>query len=314
MLEQDGEGQPWLLDRKEKDNRRYPEAEKKATMTEKTNPFFTEANPKPPPLPPPTDEDGRFDGRSHTYAGESSKEKRCRIIDKTIFASSIAKFCPMHILGPHPNGKNETWPLVAFDTPSENLSGLNSFTSSPHNSRSWVPTQQHHSPNKQNRCGLLPCKVEKLAFLYHILNTHSNILIVSMFLNFLVIRLQKKGHTSSSTEASEDNIFSHLLTISLQLTETVGDFTLPRLAHFRAAYLGQININFNVGKSLKREEEEDSLVVKLDHLETQVITYVPYGSLGQEFQHTTSLSMEKVKGMRRQEDLQSKDGEIDIAY
>ena len=43
----------------------------------------------------------------------------------------------MHIRGPHPNGKNETWPLVAFETPSANLSGLKSFASSPQSSWSW---------------------------------------------------------------------------------------------------------------------------------------------------------------------------------
>ena len=71
------------------------------------------------------------------YAGESSNEKCCKIIDKAIFASIKEKFCPMHILGPHPKGKNETLPFVAFRTPSENLSGLNCLASSPHNSQSW---------------------------------------------------------------------------------------------------------------------------------------------------------------------------------
>ncbi|KAK7850289.1 glutathione s-transferase f10 [Quercus suber] len=37
----------------------------------------------------------------------------------------------MHILGPQPNGKNDAWPFVAFEMPSENLLGLNCFASHP---------------------------------------------------------------------------------------------------------------------------------------------------------------------------------------
>ena len=37
----------------------------------------------------------------------------------------------MHILGPQPNGKNDAWPFVAFEMPSENLSRLNCFASHP---------------------------------------------------------------------------------------------------------------------------------------------------------------------------------------
>ncbi|KAI6687110.1 hypothetical protein NL676_023938 [Syzygium grande] len=54
-----------------------------------------------------------------------------------IFASIIVKFWPMHIRGLHPNGKKEARFLVAFDTPSANLPGLNSSASSPHSSLSW---------------------------------------------------------------------------------------------------------------------------------------------------------------------------------
>ena len=41
----------------------------------------------------------------------------------------------MQILGPQAKGKKETWLFVAFETPSLNLSGLNSAASFPH---SWV--------------------------------------------------------------------------------------------------------------------------------------------------------------------------------
>ncbi|PKU59552.1 hypothetical protein MA16_Dca027952 [Dendrobium catenatum] len=53
---------------------------------------------------------------------------------KHIFASVSAKFCPTQIRGPQPKGKKMSWLLVAFETPSANLSGLNSSASSPHNS------------------------------------------------------------------------------------------------------------------------------------------------------------------------------------
>ncbi|WVZ69596.1 hypothetical protein U9M48_018362, partial [Paspalum notatum var. saurae] len=42
----------------------------------------------------------------HSSDGESSKEKRWRMEHIAILASSNAKFWPMHILGPPPNGKN----------------------------------------------------------------------------------------------------------------------------------------------------------------------------------------------------------------
>ncbi|ERM97989.1 hypothetical protein AMTR_s00117p00129740 [Amborella trichopoda] len=54
-----------------------------------------------------------------------------------ILASVNAKFFPMQILGPYPNGKKAKGCLAAFDTPSENLSGRNSSASSPQISRSW---------------------------------------------------------------------------------------------------------------------------------------------------------------------------------
>uniref|UniRef100_A0A7N0VET3 Uncharacterized protein n=1 Tax=Kalanchoe fedtschenkoi TaxID=63787 RepID=A0A7N0VET3_KALFE len=53
-----------------------------------------------------------------------------------ILASKTAKFWPMQILGPQENGINLTWPWVALDSPSENLSGLNSLASSPQSSGS----------------------------------------------------------------------------------------------------------------------------------------------------------------------------------
>ena len=65
----------------------------------------------------------------------------------------LAKFCPLlnllgkksfikvlsnaHIRGPHPKGKKETWPVLAFEIPFENLFGLNSNVSSPQSSWSW---------------------------------------------------------------------------------------------------------------------------------------------------------------------------------
>lgn len=91
------------------------------------------------------------------YNGESSKEKRCRIIAVAIFASNMAKFCPTQIRGPHPNGKYKPGFFCAFVTPSLNLSGLNSIASSPHTSWSWcnktvgnetcVPAGSNSSPN-----------------------------------------------------------------------------------------------------------------------------------------------------------------------
>ena len=56
---------------------------------------------------------------------EVSNEKFCKMSDKAILVSIRAKFWPTHILGPPPNGKNDTWPFVAFEMPSKNLSGLN---------------------------------------------------------------------------------------------------------------------------------------------------------------------------------------------
>ncbi|KAJ8452415.1 hypothetical protein Cgig2_006220 [Carnegiea gigantea] len=70
--------------------------------------------------------------------GESSQEKRCRIMDNAILASVVANFSPMHILGPQPKGKKALFPLVALDIPSENLSGSNSSASSPQRSSSRV--------------------------------------------------------------------------------------------------------------------------------------------------------------------------------
>ena len=43
----------------------------------------------------------------------------------------------MHIQGAQPKGKKETRPSVAFEIPTENLSGLNSDALSPHSSWSW---------------------------------------------------------------------------------------------------------------------------------------------------------------------------------
>lgn len=54
-----------------------------------------------------------------------------------IFTADKAKFFPIHILGPQPNGKNGTWLFVAVDNPPENLSGLNSYATSPQSLRLW---------------------------------------------------------------------------------------------------------------------------------------------------------------------------------
>lgn len=56
---------------------------------------------------------------------------------KAILASIMAKVWPIQVLGPHPKGKNANWSFDAFETPSENLSGLNSSASSPQSSGSW---------------------------------------------------------------------------------------------------------------------------------------------------------------------------------
>lgn len=68
-----------------------------------------------------------------TYDGEIAKENCWRIIAKISFDSTMAKFCPTQILGPKPNGKYEAKCLRG----SANLSGLNSFASSPHIEGSW---------------------------------------------------------------------------------------------------------------------------------------------------------------------------------
>ncbi|BAS73274.1 Os01g0628950 [Oryza sativa Japonica Group] len=54
-----------------------------------------------------------------------------------ILASSNAKFWPTQIRGPQLKGTNAGESLDALETPSANLSGLNSPTSSPHTSGSW---------------------------------------------------------------------------------------------------------------------------------------------------------------------------------
>ncbi|RWR97378.1 hypothetical protein CKAN_02680700 [Cinnamomum micranthum f. kanehirae] len=58
------------------------------------------------------------------------------IMAKATFASIRAKFCPIHTRGPQLNGKNTSCFFDACATPSENLSGLNSSTSSPQTSGS----------------------------------------------------------------------------------------------------------------------------------------------------------------------------------
>uniref|UniRef100_J3KYB2 Uncharacterized protein n=1 Tax=Oryza brachyantha TaxID=4533 RepID=J3KYB2_ORYBR len=57
----------------------------------------------------------------------------------TFLISIMAKFCPMHDLGPLEKESNTLGCFPAFHTPSSNLSGLNMLASSPHASLSrWI--------------------------------------------------------------------------------------------------------------------------------------------------------------------------------
>lgn len=60
------------------------------------------------------------------------KEKRWRIMARASLACKMAKFWPMHVRTPRPNGMNATGCLAARATPSANRAGLNSFASLPH--------------------------------------------------------------------------------------------------------------------------------------------------------------------------------------
>ncbi|BAT02811.1 Os07g0635150 [Oryza sativa Japonica Group] len=57
----------------------------------------------------------------------------------TALASIMAKFCPMHDLGPLEKESSALGCFAALDTPFSNLAGLNSSASSPHTSLSrWI--------------------------------------------------------------------------------------------------------------------------------------------------------------------------------
>jgi len=71
------------------------------------------------------------------YVGETENENLERIKVSTILYSIAVKFLPMHILPPNPKGRN---PILCLHPPYKlplNLSGLNSFASSPHSLGSW---------------------------------------------------------------------------------------------------------------------------------------------------------------------------------
>uniref|UniRef100_A0A0E0HZI7 Uncharacterized protein n=1 Tax=Oryza nivara TaxID=4536 RepID=A0A0E0HZI7_ORYNI len=63
-------------------------------------------------------------------------ENLCRIMAMTALASIIAKFCPMHDLGPLEKESSASGCFAALVTPFSNLSSLNSSASSPHTSLS----------------------------------------------------------------------------------------------------------------------------------------------------------------------------------
>uniref|UniRef100_A0A0E0AN67 Uncharacterized protein n=1 Tax=Oryza glumipatula TaxID=40148 RepID=A0A0E0AN67_9ORYZ len=74
-----------------------------------------------------------------TYLGDNVKENLCRIMAMMVLVSIIAKFCPMHDLGPIEKESSALGCFAAFNTPFSNLSGLNSSASSPHTSLSrWI--------------------------------------------------------------------------------------------------------------------------------------------------------------------------------
>lgn len=64
--------------------------------------------------------------------GANLKEKRCSIMARVSFACKMARFWPMQVLTPSPNGMKATECLAALATPSLNRPGLNSFASFPH--------------------------------------------------------------------------------------------------------------------------------------------------------------------------------------
>ncbi|RWR96160.1 hypothetical protein CKAN_02552900 [Cinnamomum micranthum f. kanehirae] len=64
--------------------------------------------------------------------------KTIDFIANAILASIRAKFMPIQILRPPPKGKNAIGCFDAFEIPPENLPGLNSCASSPHNSGSSI--------------------------------------------------------------------------------------------------------------------------------------------------------------------------------
>jgi hypothetical protein len=66
------------------------------------------------------------------YVGASSNSNFCRIMHIAIFASSNAKFWPMQMRGPQPNGRKAPGSLDDLEIPSANLSGLNSCASLPY--------------------------------------------------------------------------------------------------------------------------------------------------------------------------------------
>jgi hypothetical protein len=56
-----------------------------------------------------------------TYLGDREIENLCRIIATTTFPSIMAKFCPMHALGPLEKGRNALGYFEALITPFSNL-------------------------------------------------------------------------------------------------------------------------------------------------------------------------------------------------
>ncbi|KAF3793113.1 hypothetical protein EJ110_NYTH02551 [Nymphaea thermarum] len=68
---------------------------------------------------------------SFSVVGAAGLSNHRRIMARAILASFSANVWPMQIRGPQLNGRNIRRFLVAFATPSENLSGLNLSASSP---------------------------------------------------------------------------------------------------------------------------------------------------------------------------------------
>lgn len=66
------------------------------------------------------------------YVGERVKLNLDTISDTRTLSSIIPKFFPKHNLVPKPNGTKDWGCLQALETPSLNLSGLNSLASAPH--------------------------------------------------------------------------------------------------------------------------------------------------------------------------------------